>query len=65
MRYAVRGHHRNDDPPKWEGVLPKLIDDKDNALATAKWMNQEWLKDWVYAVFEYHGPGDYRIVDPK
>ncbi len=65
MRYAVRAHHRVDDPPRWASTGHNLFDDESDALSTAKWMNQEWGKDWVYAVFEYHGPGDYRIVDPK
>ncbi len=60
MRYAVRAHHRNDDPPHWEASSAKLFDDKTDALATAKWMNQEWGRHWIYAVFEYHGRGDYR-----
>lgn len=65
MRYAVRTHHRYDNPPCWGAYGSKLFDSKSDALAMAKWANQEWGKHWVYAVFEYHGRGDYRIVDPK
>ena len=66
MKYAVRVHHRVDDPPRWGSIVGgSLFDNKNDALATAKWMNQEWGKNWIYAVFEYHGRGDYRIVSPK
>ncbi len=64
MRYAVRAHHRNDKPPHWEATGHKLFDSKSDALATAKWSNQEWGRDWIYAVFEYYGPGNYRIIEP-
>lgn len=60
MKYAVRAHHRNDNPPHWEASASKLFDEKKAASAQAKMMNQEWGKHWIYAVFEYHGRGDYR-----
>ncbi|HDY89167.1 MAG TPA: hypothetical protein ENH82_13760 [bacterium] len=65
MKYAVRAHHRNYNPPRWEASAPKLFDKKEDALAQAKMMNQEWGRVWVYAAFEYHGRGDYRIVQPE
>lgn len=62
IRYTIRVHHRNDN--HWGASPMKMFKNKSDALTTAKWMNQEWGKNWVYAVFEYHGRRDYRIVDP-
>ncbi len=71
MRYTIRCHRRIDkripygNPPKWEAAESKMYNKKEDAVATAKWMNQEWGQNWIYAAFEYHGRGDYRIVDPS
>lgn len=69
FRYTIRAYHRADTPRKWESTSgkfwPGFPEGLAEALEHAEMMNSHPGNPkglWVYAVFEYHGKRDYRLV---
>lgn len=69
MRYTVRAYHKTDAKKKWGSTgMGEMYSSLEEAIEQAAMMNKHPGNPGglgVYAVFEYHGRGDYRIVDPK
>ena len=69
FRYTIRAYHKADNPRKWESTSGKFWPGYPEGLAEAK-EHAEMMNNhpgnpiglWVYAVFEYHGKREYRLV---